>query len=244
MFNIVICDDNKGYLSLFKGMAEEQFHSAVKNGLDFCIGASFDNGKALLEYAYTHRIDVLFLDIDMPDLSGFKIAKKLNEKSNGGILIVFMSAYDNFVYESFDYFPFAYIRKNNVSNDLPKVVSRIVENLSAKMRYITLPCGKQEVKVNLSEIAYFESKKNYYEAHLTNGEIYSCRGTLTQLESDIGAFDFFRIHNAYIVNLENVGRVIGNRYVTVNGVTLPIAQKRSKGFKEAFLEFTRRNIGI
>ncbi len=244
MFNIAICDDNKGYLSLFKGILEKQLQIGAENKSNFRIGGSFCNGKELLEYSYTHRIDALFLDVDMPDLSGFEIAKLLNEKSGNGILIVFMSAYDNFVYESFDYLPFAFIRKKNVSDDLPKVVHRIFKALSKKARYITLFCGKREIDINSSEITYFESKKNYYDVHLTNGKTYSCRGTLTKLESDIGNFDFFRVHNAYIVNLENVGRVIGNRYVTVNGVTLPIAQKRSKGFKEAFLEFTRRNIGI
>ena len=160
MFSIAVCDDNNAYLSLFKKVVKNQFQTCSDGEPGFSVDASFDNGADLLEYADTHIIDILFLDIDMPEMTGFEIAKRLNKKFHGEILIVFMSAYDNFVYESFDYLPFAYLRKESISEDLPKVVFRICDVLLSKTRYIDLFCDKHKLQIDSREIMYFESKKN------------------------------------------------------------------------------------
>lgn len=143
MINIVFCDDNEEFLKFFKGEIKSQFQ-AVSEGEPFSAEESFTNGKELLEYSDKNSIDVLFLDIDMPEMSGFEIAKVMNEKSNGKIIIVFMSAYDNFVYESFDYLPFAYMKKDSIATEIPKVVLRISEKLSSKKKQIKLLCDKTE----------------------------------------------------------------------------------------------------
>lgn len=243
MFSIAVCDDNNAYLSLFKKVVKNQFQTCLDGEPSFSVDASFDNGADLLEYADTHRIDILFLDIDMPEMTGFEIAKRLNKKFHGEILIVFMSAYDNFVYESFDYLPFAYLRKESISEDLPKVVFRICDVLSSKTRTIDLLCDKHKLETDSREIMYFESKKNYFEAHLTDGKVYSCRGTLAKLEDDMRSLGFFRVHNAYIVNLEHIDRVIDNKDIMIGALKIPIAQKRKKEFKEAYFEYTRRRMG-
>lgn len=83
MFSIAVCDDNNAYLSLFKEVVKNQFQTCSDGELCFSVDASFDNGADLLEYADTHRIDILFLDIDMPEMTGFEIAKRLNKKFHG-----------------------------------------------------------------------------------------------------------------------------------------------------------------
>ena len=243
MFNIVICDDNEGYLSLFMSVVNNQFQLNIHDTCLFKIGAGFVCGTDLLEYAENHRIDVLFLDIDMPEMTGFEIAKIVS-REHIETLIVFMSAYDNFVYESFDYLPFAYMRKEKILEELPKVMSRIKDKLLEQTRYITLLDGNKEVLVDSKDILFFESRKNYYAAHLKNGSEFLCRGTLSKLENDIKSLGFFRTHSAFLVNLEHAERVDNDGYILIGNNKIPIAQKRSKEFKKAFLEFTRRRIGV
>ena len=124
MFNIVLCDDNKGFMSLFKSLVNKHFQIIRDDKFLYKIGGCFGSGTDLLEYINNYKIDVLFLDINMPELSGFDVAKVMSRK-HSETLIVFMSAYDNFVYESFDYLPFAYMRKEKIAEDLPKVTYRI-----------------------------------------------------------------------------------------------------------------------
>lgn len=243
MFNIVLCDDNKGFMSLFKSMVICQFQMMMPNTSMFKIGACFGSGTDLLEYAESHKIDVLFLDIDMPEMTGFEIAKSMSREQSK-TLLVFMSAYDNFVYESFDYLPFAYMRKEKIAEELPKVAYRIIDKLLEKTRFINFSTANKEVKVDSKEILFFESKRNYYIVHLTSGSTYSCRGTISKLENEIGALGFFRTHSAFLVNLEHARRVADDGYVSIGDSKIPIAQKRAKEFKKAFLEFTRKHIGV
>lgn len=243
MYNIVLCDDNEGYMSLFKSIVNKQFQMIMDDAFVCKIGAGFGSGIGLLNYADNHKIDVLFLDIDMPEMTGFEIAKIMS-RDHSETLIVFMSAYDNFVYESFDYLPFAYMRKEKIADDLPKVAYRIKDKLLEQIRYITLLTANKEVKVDSKEILFFESRKNYYVTHLTNGSIYSCRGTLSKLENETKSLGFFRTHSAFLVNLEHAIRVANDGYILIGNSNVPIAQKRAKEFKKAFFEFTRRRIGI
>lgn len=243
MFNIVLCDDNEGYMSLFKSIVNKQFQMIMHDTSMYKIGASFGNGTDLLEYAKNHKIDVLFLDIDMPEMTGFEIAKIMS-REHSNALIVFMSAYDNFVYESFDYLPFAYMRKEKIAEELPKVAYRINDKLLEETRFIALSTANREVKVDSKEILFFESRRNYYVAHLINGSTYSCRGTISKLENETKSLGFFRTHSAFLVNLEHADRVTDDGYILIGNSKVPIAQKRAKEFKKAFLEFTRRRIGI
>lgn len=243
MFNIVLCDDNKGFMSLFKSLVNNHFRMISDENFLYKIGACFGSGTDLLEYINNYDIDVLFLDIDMPELSGFDVAKVMSQ-NHSKTLIVFMSAYDNFVYESFDYLPFAYMRKEKIAEDLPKVTYRIKDKLLEQTRYVTLTTSNKIIKVNSKEILFFESKRNYYVAHLINGTEYSCRGTITQLEKEIKTLGFFRVHSAFLVNLEHADRVAGDGYISIGNSQIPVAQKRSKEFRETFLEYTRRHMGI
>lgn len=243
MFNIVLCDDNEGYMSLFKSLVNQEFERIIPEETIYKVGASFGGGADLLRYAENNKIDVLFLDIDMPEMTGFEIAKIMS-RNYKEILIIFMSAYDNFVYESFDYLPFAYMRKEKIAEELPKVVYRINDKLLEKTRFVTLSTANKYVNVNAKEILFFESKRNYYMAHLTDDSTYSCRGTISKLEHEIGSLGFFRTHSAFLVNLEYINRFADDGYILIGNTKVPVAQKRAKEFKKSYLEFTRRHIGI
>lgn len=247
MFNIVLCDDNKEFMSMFKSLVNKHFQELSDDAFVYKIGACLENGTDLLEYAKNNKIDVLFLDIDMPQITGFESAKIISREYSE-TLIVFMSAYDNFVYESFDYLPFAYMRKEKIAEDLPKVTYRIKDKLLEKSMYITLSTTHKQtnnqIKVNSRDILFFESRKNYYVAYLTSGVQYLCRGTITNLENEVRSLGFFRTHSAFLVNLEHADRVSNDGSILIGNNEIPVAQKRSKEFKKAFLEYTRRRIGL
>ena len=153
----------------------------------------------------------------------------------------FMSAYDNFVFNVFEFLPFGYIQKDKLDAEISHVVARIVERLTESSGKVTLNTISGSVVTDLSKVLYFESDRNYYIAHLTDGKTYICRGTLSVLENQLALFDFYRIHSAYLVNLEHVYTVEENTYLILdNRIKLPIAQRRLSDFKNAFSSYTRR----
>lgn len=242
MFNIVSCDDNPKFLAALQFLLEKECKRIVPKGEDYHIGPEFEEGRQLLAYMKDHHVDVLFLDIDMPQMNGFELAKVLCREYKQ-TKIVFMSAYDNFVYNAFEYYPFAYIRKERLTEELPAVIKRIVEKLRESDKQLHLTTSEGVKAVNAGDILYVESKKNYCDVYLVQDKVYTVRSALSEFEELLDKSDFFRIHSAYVINLEYVDRVPENGYVTVNGKSLPIAQRRIRDFKTAYADYIRRCFG-
>ena len=229
MLRIILCDDNARFLNVLKDYVEKECEKSLPQNEDFEVGPIFANGADLLEYVKDHHVDVVLLDIDMPSPGGFEVAKVLCD-SYKEIKIVFVSAYDNLVYNSFEFYPFAYVRKSHITEEIPKILRRIIEKRNNSERRILLNTNVGAKTVDVNSILYVESDRNYYKVSLVHGKTYVCRGTLTELENALCGSDFFRIHSAYLVNLEHVERVLENGMALVGEARIPIAQKRMQAF--------------
>ena len=241
MISVIFCDDNTQYLDTLRNFIQDKCLNKVSKEDEFLLGPAFGSGKEVLEYIKDHHVDVLLLDIDMPDMSGFDVARFLC-KEYKHIKIVFMSAYDNFVYSSFDFYPFAYLRKTHISQELPGVLNRIVEKIHEPEMQVDITTKLGLKHVNVSSIVYVESKRNYYSVYLVQGKEYLCRGTLTQFENELSKYNFFRIHSAFLVNLAYVERMPQNGYLLVRNKELPISQKRIKDFKKIYMDYVRGDL--
>lgn len=239
MFNIIFCDDNSQYLTWLKKHVQRVCTTVIPRGMDYSIGPAFGSGEEMMRYIADNHVDVLMLDIDMPDLNGFDIAKILCDEYPQ-MKIIFMSAYDSFVYSSFEYYPFAYLRKSHISKELPTVIKRIVEKMNESDRQLTLTTTLGMKQVDVSSILYVESNKNYCTFHLIHNKKYVCRGTLSTYENELMPHDFFRIHSAFLINLEHVDRILEKGFVLVKNDTLPVAQKRLQEFKKIYMDYLRR----
>ena len=239
MFRMIFCDDNERFLESLAASVQRGCAAIVPSGQDFLIGPALASGQEVLQSMRRHHVDVLFLDIDMPEMSGFDVAKTICSEFPE-VKLVFVSAYDNFVYSSFEYHPFAYLRKSRLSDELPRVLQRILDKLLEPDRQLTLNTVDGRRQVDTNSILYVESERNYCNVHLICGTKYVCRSTLTAFEQELTGFNFYRIHSAFIVNLEHVERIMENGTVLVKNEMLPIAQKRSKNFKKAYMDYVRR----
>ena len=242
MYYIALCDDNVEFLSMLNDMLEKEFGEIVSPKYKIAF-EKFNSGRSLLDFAKKQKISVLFLDIDMPEMTGFDVAKVLGNE-NKDMLIIFVSAYDNFVYESFDYSPFQFIRKSRLPDDLKKIVTRINDKLFAPIKHIELQLLDESVNIDIKKILYFESEKNYYSVHLMGGEKLIGRGTMNSIEEKVKGLDFYRIHSGFVVNLEHAGRINHDGFLTVGHTQIPISQKRMKDFKKVYSEYARRSAGL
>ena len=239
MINIILCDDHIQFLETLLPLVQTACREYLAQDEGYDIGPLFDRGEHLLEYIRLNHVDVLLLDIDMPDMNGFQVAKILNQEYPH-IKIVFMSAYDNFVYSTFDYYPFAYLRKEHITEELPGVMKRIADKLREAKQQLSVTTTEGIVRVDVRSILYVESCRNYYEIQTDQGRTLVCRGTLSSFEQNVADYDFFRIHSAFLINLAHVEKLLDNGQVLIRDKTLPIAQKRAQDFRKTYMAYVRR----
>ena len=112
---IAICDDDSKITSRLESGIREIFKN-LKDDVDVSV---FFYGTDLIDTIKKEKIhyDILLLDVDMPNISGLEVAKILRE-TNEDIIIIFISSYEKYVFDSFEYNPFRYIRKNRIKEEL------------------------------------------------------------------------------------------------------------------------------
>lgn len=115
IINIALCDDEQESLDILKKELDKE---AEKLNIKISTSA-YDDGNKVLDLICKNKedFDILFLDIDMPGISGLEIAKRLREE-NSDIILIFVSAHEQYVFESIEYSPFRYIRKSRIGDEL------------------------------------------------------------------------------------------------------------------------------
>lgn len=244
MIQIAICDDNTEFRRNLDIALQKLCPEIFPKDVSYQLGISLGSGKDVLRYIERKWIDVLFLDIDMPEMTGFELAKQLLEK-NPEICIVFVSGYDHFVYDVFEFQPFAFLRKERISLDLPKILHRLADKYDTEKKATKVNTVKGEQEIDTREVLYIKSQGNYYILYLRNGRELSCRGTMRDAEGIFSSYGFFRIHSAFLVNLDHIERLERTCvFVGKENDQLPISQRRLKEFRRAYAAFTMESFSI
>lgn len=241
MLTIAVCDDNPQFASVMTKKLRKLCAYSLPDRVDCQVICEFGSANQVLHYIQNKSIDILFLDIDMPRVDGFGLAKVLKEKYPDTI-IVFVSSYENFVFNSFEYNPFRFLRKSHLKEELPITLNEIIKKCIIDSETLTFNTTDGEKIIRIRDILYFESNKNYYDIHCTSKSVYKCRGTITEVESLVKEYDFYRIHSSFVINEENID-CIDNKNFTVhmnNGVSLNISRKKMPEFKKRYMAFIHR----
>ena len=241
MINVAICDDNSVFLNHFKSMVERALE---KYTADYKV-SSFSNGNILLSRHMENEFNIIFLDIDMPNLSGFDIAKKLRDLLSK-CFIVFITNHSELVYESLDFQPFNFIRKNcniPIEESTEKVIQKMIRHMRQNEKIILEDEVSGRISVRLNDIIYIESDKHYVIYHISGrGNAVRMRDNISDIETDYSAYDFIRIHKRYIVNLHFVSNIDSSNNEIILGsvhTKLPLSRNYKKNADEKYTLFLR-----
>ena len=226
---IAVCDDENKIV--------EEITSFIKKDFPACEVKAYSDGEAFLA-ASEERPEVLLLDIDMPGISGMEVAAALT-REKVSTLIVFVTAHDELVYDSFKYHPFAFVRKKFLEDELKTVLSDCEKQLESRNKNFVFQNASKLVTLSQSEILYFEGQANYLAIHTLSDE-YKMRSTMAGVEKELEDSDFLRIHKGFLVNLEHI-RVLKTEELELdNGTVLPIGKSYSEAAKKSILKYMRR----
>jgi len=235
MIKVVAIDDEPLALQLVKGYVEKT-PSLVLAGL-------FDNPVDAVAYLTSSDVDLVLLDIQMPDLTGTEIARVIS----GGPKVIFTTAYEKYALEGFrldavDYLlkPFSYAEFLKAVNKADKLIGlerKELPGLEVKNDFLFIKSDYKIRRINFSEIHYIEGLKDYVKIFLRGEKkpVLSL-STLKALEARLPENRFMRVHRSYIVNLETV-KVIERGRIVYGEVRIPVTDQ----YRERFQEFLDRN---
>lgn len=176
------------------------------------------NGRELLEMVEQHEPDVVFLDIKMPELEGAQAARMLASRKKHP-LIVFSTAYEEYAVDAFNLHAVDYLLKPTEPKRLKETLARVRERLAAPKgtESATQPAPNKRTKLLVEEnnrlvvidpatIVYAVREERFVQIS-TQTDTYTTRLTLTQLAEKLQAYDFFRTHKSYLVNLQYVSEL-------------------------------------
>jgi two-component system LytT family response regulator len=214
MIRVALIDDEKDARFLLKNQLEMHFEGALE-----VVGEAQDvnSGKKLLADL---KPDLVFLDINMPDGTGFDL---LSELDSYPFEVIFVTAYDEFALRAFEFSAFGYLtkplhtdqlkatilnflEKKDTVDDGNERVKILMDNYSqdGSVKKLVLPNNKGFEVCSVNEITRIEGDRNYSNFHLVSGEKYTSSKTLGQYESLLVDYGFFRIHQSTIINMSFV----------------------------------------
>jgi DNA-binding LytR/AlgR family response regulator len=197
------------------------------------------NASEAIEKISREDIDIVFLDINMPNINGISMVKILPKQP----LIIFTTAYSEYAIESYELNAVDYLLKPFLFERFAKAVARAMERLRTVSSPILPPVSTEEpilfIKSNgenfpvaLHDILYCEAMKNYTKIILKNGKMYCPLIPLSKFEEEINVLsdNYLRVHRSFIVSKKYI-TAVGANYVLLDAVKIPIGNQ----YKDVFL---------
>jgi two-component system LytT family response regulator len=214
----VIVDDEPLAIDLIKSYVE------ISSQLSYLV--DFEDAIAAAEYLNQNKVDLLFLDINMPDISGIDLYKSLNEKP----MVIFTTAYKNFAYDGFELNAIDYLLKPIEYSRFKKAVAKAFEfhqyqnKINTELdESIFVHSEYKLVKINLKNIHYLESLEDYVKIHLADRSMILTLMPLKKMIEKLPPEKFKRIHRSFVVAVSSVKSVISRKAKLISGVELPIS---------------------
>lgn len=245
MIRAILIDDEKHCLRTLE-------ISLQKSCPEIEIIGSFDSAQKGLEQIRSVHPDLLFLDIEMPNMNGFELLEKLEHFHFD---IIFTTAFDEYALNAFKVSAVDYLlkpiseqdlrtavdkvleRQNASQKQVDKIMEQVKKNLSAEINKIPINTSRGIDFVNVSDIVYCRAESNYTFIYFTNNAKKLLAKTLKSFEESLPTSHFYRPHQSYIVNLEHVNTYIrsdGGYLVMSNGHKVAISRAKREAFLKKF----------
>jgi len=232
----VIVDDEPMALNLVESYVNKTPFLELKKKCSSAIEA--------MEFVKENPVDLLFLDIQMPDLTGIEFSKMLPKESR----VIFTTAFDQYALEGFqvealDYLlkPFDYAEflaaSNKANTWFELVKGKSESSISKEKEFLFVKSEYKQLRIKLVDVLYFEGLKDYIKIWLKdNPKPILTLMSLKLLNEELPASQFMRVHRSFIISLKNVN-VIERSQIIINKQRITVSEQ----YKPKFLEFINSN---
>jgi two-component system LytT family response regulator len=211
--------------------------------------AMAESGAEGLEKIKTHQPDLVFLDVEMSDMTGFEMLARLKEIR---FQTIFITTYSHYAIEAIRFNALDYLVKPIKLNELKQAINRYKNNiekfklidrvqqalinLSTKDisdQRLVLQTHDKELRMTIKDIICIEAARNYSYINLSNHQKNLCTKTLSDLEEILKGKGFFRCHKSFLVNRVHIASYEKSDLITLSdGKEIPIARRKKEAFKD------------
>jgi len=223
-------------------LALKQMESYVGKTSFLELVALFPNALEAMDFLGDHEVDLIFVDINMPDLSGLDFVRSLEKAP----MIIFTTAYSEYAIEGFKVDALDYLLKPIAYSDFlrasKKAEKRFLErvdstvDLSSDEEFLFIKSDYKVHRLNYSDILYIEGMREYVKIHQKNTKPLMPLISIKKLESKLPSQSFMRVHRSYIVNLSKIKTIERNR-ILFDDKAIPVSDQ----YKEAFQKYLDEN---
>jgi len=245
MLSTILIDDQELCIEMLKDMLEQECPN-VK------VAATCDSGKEGIKAVKKHNPDLIILDVEMPEMTGFEMLRQIKDP---GFEVIFTTSFDKYSIQAIRFSALDYLLKPLVPHELKAAIEKVeqhqnlhinkqfktlFENLKEIRRpvnHVALPSSDGLIFLNISDIVHLESDSNYTILYLSNGEKIMVTKTLKDVEGLLEGNNFFRIHHSHLINMNHIKKYVrGNAGFVVmsNGHDVVVARNKKEDFLQQF----------
>ena len=226
---IAVCDDEQNQIQYITSLVTSW---SAREGHN-CEIRAFESAEAFLfEYEDDKAYDILLLDVEMKNITGIELAKRIR-KDNNRAEIVFITSHFEFVGEGYEVDALHYLIKPISSDKLAQVLTKAAEKLAVDPPSVVISCDGETVKLYEEVILYVESFLHYIVIHTEDKE-YKIKESISAFEEKLSK-DFYRIHRSYLASLKHITR-ISRTSVNIGNIELPLSRGKYDDINRAFIE--------
>lgn len=227
-YKTAVCDDSaadRKYLSdLVRQWARSAGHTVTI--------AEFPSAESFLfHYAEEKDYDILLLDIEMGNMDGITMARRLR-RENDTVQIVFITGYSDYIAEGYEVDALHYLMKPTGRDKLFSVLDRAAEKLKKNEKVLTLETGGETIRIPVYQIRYADVQGNYVTIHASVDV--TVKMTLRELASELDD-RFYRAGRSLIINLTRISRVTKTEIRLSDGTALPLPRGAYEGVNRAII---------
>lgn len=228
IYKTAVCDDSaadRKYLSdLVRQWARSAGHTVTI--------AEFPSAESFLfHYAEEKDYDILLLDIEMGNMDGITMARRLR-RENDTVQIVFITGYSDYIAEGYEVDALHYLMKPTGRDKLFSVLDRAAEKLKKNEKVLTLETGGETIRIPVYQIRYADVQGNYVTIHASVDV--TVKMTLRELASELDD-RFYRAGRSLIINLTRISRVTKTEIRLSDGTALPLPRGAYEGVNRAII---------
>lgn len=232
-------------------LALAQLTSYIEKVSFFELAKACTNAMEALEWLRTDTVDLIYVDIQMPDVNGLDFVRSLLQKP----MVIFTTAYAEYAVEGFRVEAFDYLLKPFGFSDFLRSANRVAQQklleeqnqrivptpslpeLSESEDYLFVKADYKMQRIDIRKILYVESQSEYVRIYLDNDKPIMTLLSMKAMESRLPADRFLRVHRSYLVNSDKITAVANNRIIMGKETYIPIGNQ----YKERFNEFVNQH---
>ncbi|WP_394918964.1 LytTR family DNA-binding domain-containing protein [uncultured Robinsoniella sp.] len=235
MIHIAVVDDEH----IFRDVISKIINKKMQDLEIPCEIHELSNAKSLISLVESTPISLIFLDIDMPGFNGLEAGEYLF-KNKHNREIVYVSGFENYVFDALKCYPFNFVRKSHMQDEIPKTIENFIGIYNTDTKFINIRSGYRSLRVLVKDILYISKSGRKTCVIILNGDPIYTWESMSEIAKSCLDVGFTRISKDRIVNLKYVESLDKVEVMLNNGITLPLSKEWLESSVQQFLVYRRK----